>query len=84
MSPHVLPTTMHTCGYIIIDIHTSIIHTDKLTDLFKVNFLLLGIGVIEPHNEFATECQLVILVEQGSLSMADMQVPTNKQTNKQT
>lgn len=45
------------------------------THLLKVLLLFLGVGVIEAHDELALEGDLVVLVEQGGLGMADVQVP---------
>lgn len=49
--------------------------------LLKVLLLLLGVGVIEAHDELAFKCDLVVLVEQSSLGVADMQV-TGKEKEK--
>lgn len=43
--------------------------------LLKVLLLLLRVGVVEAHDELALECHLVVLVEQGSLGVANVQVP---------
>lgn len=42
--------------------------------LLKVLLLFLGVGVIKAHNELTFEGELVVLVEQSSLGMADVQV----------
>lgn len=42
--------------------------------LLKVLLLLLRVGVIKAHDELAFKCDLVVLVEQSSLGVADMQV----------
>lgn len=48
-----------------------------LTHLLKVLLLLLRVGVVEAHDEFAFEGQLVVLVQQCRFSVADVQVPEN-------
>ena len=40
--------------------------------LLKVLLLLLGVGIVKAHDEFAFEGDLVVLVEQGCLSMANV------------
>lgn len=42
--------------------------------LLKVFLFLLGVGVVEAHDELAFECDLIVLVEQSSLGVADVQV----------
>lgn len=42
--------------------------------LLKVLLFLLGVGVIKAHDELAFEGDLVVLVEQSSLGVADVQV----------
>ena len=44
------------------------------TDLLEMFLLLLGVGVVEPHNELAVVADLVILVQQGGLGVADVKV----------
>lgn len=47
--------------------------------LLKVLLLLLGVGVVKAHDELALECHLVVLVEQGSLGVANVQVPEREE-----
>ena len=44
----------------------------RVTDLLEMGVFLGWIGVIEPHDQLALEGQLVVLVEQGSLGMANV------------
>lgn len=46
--------------------------------LLEVLLLFLWIGVIEAHDELAFERELVVLVEESRLSVADMQVSGHK------
>lgn len=40
--------------------------------LLKVLLFFLGVGVVEAHDELAFECDLVVLVKQSSLGVANM------------
>lgn len=42
--------------------------------LLKVLLFFLGVRVVKSHDELPLEGELVVLVEQSSLSMADMEV----------
>lgn len=42
--------------------------------LLKVLLLLLRVGVIKTHDKLALKADLVVLVEQSCLGMADVQV----------
>ena len=53
----------------------------SLSDLLKVLLLLLWVGVVEAHDEFAFEGDLVVLVEEGCLGVADVQVPDERGTS---
>lgn len=46
--------------------------------LLKVLLFFLGVGVVKAHNELAFKCELVVLVQQSSLGMANMQVTGNR------
>lgn len=50
--------------------------------LLKVLLFFLGVSVVEAHDELPFKCELVVLVEQSSLSMANMQVPEHMETEK--
>lgn len=45
--------------------------------LLKVLLLFLGISVVKSHDELPFKGELVVLVEQSSLGMADMEVTEN-------
>lgn len=47
--------------------------------LLKVLLFLLRVGVIKAHNELAFECDLVMLVEESSLGVADVQVSNHRE-----
>jgi len=47
--------------------------------LFKLLLFFLRVGVIKPHDQTTFELELVVLVEEGSLGMTDMQIPTDTQ-----
>ena len=46
----------------------------SVPNLFKVEFLLLRVRVVEPEHQLAFEGLLVVLIQQGGFGMADMQV----------
>lgn len=46
--------------------------------LLEVLLFFLRVGIIKAHNELAFKCELVVLVEQSGLGMADMQVTGHK------
>lgn len=50
--------------------------------LLKVLLFFLGVGVVEAHDELAFKCELVVLVEQSSLGVANMQVTGHRETEK--
>lgn len=47
--------------------------------LLKVFFFLLRVGVVEAHDELAFKCDLVVLVEQSSLGVADVKVSIHRE-----
>lgn len=51
-----------------------------LTYLFKIDLLLSRVGIIKSHDKFSLECFLVVLVQEGSLGMSNMQIPSNMNT----
>lgn len=53
-----------------------------MSHLLKVLLFLLRVGVVEAHDEFAFKCHLVVLVEQSSLGMANMQVSSHSEREK--
>lgn len=48
--------------------------------LLKVLLFLLRVGVIKAHDKLAFECDLVVLVEQSSLGVANMEVSNRGET----
>lgn len=54
----------------------------SISNLFKVLLFFLRVGVIEAHDELAFKCELVVLVEQSSLGMADVKVTGKKRENR--
>lgn len=50
--------------------------------LLKVLLFFLGVGVVEAHDELPFKRELVVLVEQSSLGMADVQVSEHMETEK--
>ena len=46
-----------------------------VTYLLKFSILLCRVSVIKPHDQFPIECLLIVLVQQGSFSMTNMEVP---------
>lgn len=50
----------------------------RVSHLLKVLLLLLGVGVVKAHDELAFERDLVVLVEQSGLGVADMQISGHK------
>lgn len=50
----------------------------RVRHLLKVFLFLLWVGVIKAHDQLALECELVMLVEQSSLCVANVQVSTGK------
>lgn len=50
--------------------------------LLKVLLFLLRVGVVEAHDELPFKCELVVLVEQSSLGMANMQISEHMETEK--
>lgn len=50
--------------------------------LLKVLLFLLRVGIVKAHDELAFKCDLVVLVEQSSLGMADVQVSGHRETEK--
>ena len=48
---------------------------DVITHLLKFSVLLGWISVIESHDHFAVVHVLVILIQQSSLGMADVEIP---------
>lgn len=65
-------TLLHLCTIL----HTNRVHL--LTHLLKFSILLGGIRVIESHDHFAVVHVLVILIQQSSLGMTDMEIPVKK------
>lgn len=51
--------------------------------LLKVLLLLLWVGVVKAHDECAFKRHLIVLVEQGSLGMTDMQVAGHREAEKE-
>lgn len=52
--------------------------------LLKVLLFFLGVGIVEAHDELPFKRELVVLVEQRSLGMANMQVSEHMETEKKT
>lgn len=52
--------------------------------LLKVLLFFLGVGVIKAHDELTFKGELVVLVEQSSLGMADVQVTVHSKAITQT
>lgn len=48
--------------------------------LLKVLLFFLWVRVVEAHDELAFKGELVVLVEQSSLGMADVQVTGHRET----
>lgn len=53
-----------------------------LSYLFKVFFLFFWICVIKSHNKFSFKVNLVVLIQQGSFGMTNMQIPKKEIKNK--
>lgn len=53
-----------------------------MPNLLKILLFLLRVGVVEAHDELAFKCDLVVLVEQSSLGMANMKVSNHRKTEK--
>lgn len=51
----------------------------QISHLLKVLLLLLGVGVVEAHDELAFKCDLVVLVKQGSFGVSNVQVSVQKE-----
>ena len=59
-------------------LHLMILHRNRvhvLTHLLKFSILLSWISVIESHDHFAVVHVLVILIQQSSLGMTDVEIP---------
>lgn len=54
----------------------------QMSHLLKVLLFLLRVGVIKTHDELAFKCDLVVLVEQSGLGVADMQVSGHRDRKK--
>ena len=50
-------------------------HADRLADLFKLHTLLLWICVVKSHDQLPLKGELIVLVQESCLGMANMQVP---------
>lgn len=55
-----------------------------MTYLLKVNLLLLRVSVVKPHYEFPFEEVLVVLIQQRSLGMTNVEVANWKETKYKT
>lgn len=49
--------------------------------LLKVLLFFLGVSVVKSHDELPLKGELVVLVEQRGLGMADMEVTENRKKN---
>ena len=51
----------------------------QTSHLLEVLLLLLGVGVIKAHDELALKRDLVVLVEQRGLGVADVQISAHRE-----